>query len=102
MQKGAENRKDGPRVRRGLTVVARHETRDQICILENASRLGAGLRINPHFQLPRRFSLVLADMTVPVVLRWRHLERAGVKFDLPGNDRPLVHRLLTGIRPDAG
>ncbi len=99
MEQVLDTRRDHPRYKRGLTVIARDDHREQVCILENASSSGAGLRINPYFNLPRRFTLILADVAVPVTLAWRHDDRAGVRFGFTASDKPLIHQLLTGLRP---
>lgn len=97
MRRSDDARKDLPRVDRRLTVLVRHADKEQVCILENASRSGAGLRVNPDLPLPRRFDLVLEDLTLPVLLKWRRSESAGVRFDFEGAE-PSRLKVLLGIR----
>jgi hypothetical protein len=94
MSRRIDQRRDVPRILQGVTVTAKHDAVEQVCILENASKQGAGLRVNPHAHLPKRFILVLGEDRVPVTLRWRQDDRIGVKFASPGQEQPFVRRLL--------
>ncbi len=99
MAKRTEHRRDLPRVTRGLTIVARGQDRDQICILADASRGGACLRLHPSYNLPKRFTIILENVEIPVVTKWRTKERAGVRFGALPADAQNTYQLLLG-RPN--
>lgn len=53
------------------------------CVVRDLSRTGAKIRVAPQVELPERFDLVIAahDLrTIPVRLRWRRGDFAGVTF----------------------
>jgi hypothetical protein len=98
MPRAHEKRRDPSRVNRRLTVIARKPGFEQVCLLTNASDGGVGLRINPLYELPKRFTLVCANVEAPVRLRWRRRDQAGVAFGFNPAQSPEAMWIFTGRR----
>jgi hypothetical protein len=72
-----------------------------MCILADASEGGACLRLHPYFSLPKRFTIILDTIEIPVVTKWRTKERVGVRFDALPTEGPNAYQALLG-RPNVG
>lgn len=81
-----------PRVFKGATIVLGLAKSEIACVICNQHQGGAELKVPPEAVIPERFSLYVPvdGVAYDAVLRWRHNERAGVKFVGTG-PKPRLH-----------
>ncbi len=77
MGQAQSERRDVPRYRVSKTASILYDGREQLCIIEERSPLGARIRINPNLPLPPRFALELTPGGfVYAKVAWRRDDRA--------------------------
>ena len=95
-------RRDVPRHPVSQTASILHDGREQVCIIEERSPLGARIRINPNLPLPPRFALEIeAGSLVHAKVKWRRDDHIGVTLDLPLQSPGFLRQMWDWLKPES-
>ena len=101
MARSQSKRRDVPRHPVSRTALILHNGREQLCIIEERSPLGARIRTNPNLSLPPRFALELTPGSfVYAKVAWRRDDRAGLKLDLPLQSPGFFRQMWDWLKPE--
>ena len=102
MGQAQSKRRDVPRYPVWKTASMLHDGREQLCIIEERSPLGARIRINPNLPLPPRFALeVTPGGFAYAKVAWQRDDRAGVKLDLPLQSPGFLRQMWEWLKPES-